>query len=321
MGYRPVSYLSYRNGQDNDEQVHIDGNLQPPSFQSMFQNFDRFYSVYPNIELTDLKQYVFLVRPELNVLSDSNPNKVSDTCSKDNWMKLMAKDNNIMMRHLTTALDPNHDFMTYLVGRTESLQIPDYSLKNYSISQPYTNFLMPYATNAIESRTGGTFDIIFREDNMLRLHKLFYTWMYYIDGVSRDIFKPKYKYIIYNKFDYVTSVYHFVCAPDGESILWWSKYTGCTPINVPNSDMSFNLRGSPDNKLAISFAYFLHEAMTPDILADFNENSRASMNQYVPTYDEYSHGTGNALVGAPFIHRRDSEAYQYYLRWRRPKQF
>ena len=200
MSYKSVSYTSSAIGKANDDKVHLDLNLRAPAYQSMYQNFDRFYSVYPEIELTDLKQYVFMVRPELNVLSDANPLHISETCARDSWMKLMVKDHNITLRHLTTTLDAEHDFMSFLVGRTESLQIPDYSLKNHSISQPYSNFLMPYATNAIESSTGGSFDIIFKEDNQLRVHKLFYTWLYYIDAVSRGIFDPKHKYLIYNKF-------------------------------------------------------------------------------------------------------------------------
>lgn len=316
MSYKPIDYTNSREGGVNNDKIHIDLNMTTPSFQSIYQNFDRFYSIYPDMELTDLKHYIFLVRPELNILSEINPKQISETCSKDTWMKLMVKDHNIMAQHLSTSLDSEHDFMPFLVGRAESLQIPDYSLRNYSISQPYTNFLMPYATNAIESRTGGSFDITFREDNMLRIHKLFYTWLYYIDGVSRNVFTPKKKYILYNKFDYVTSVYHLVTAPDGRTLLWWDKYTGCVPVNVPNSDMSFNLRGSTDNKVPISFVYFMHEALTPDILVDFNKNSRAVMNMHVPLYDSSIHGTGNALAGAPFIQKVSGG---YYLRWRVPK--
>lgn len=315
-GYIPVEFSRSKDGGKMNDNVQIDLNMATPSFQTMYQNFDRYYSVYPDKELVDLKHYIFMVRPELNILSETNPRQISETCAKDSWMQYMVRDHNVMTQHLSTSLDAEHDFMPFLVGRSESLQIPDYSLRNYTISQPYTNYLMPYATNAIESKTGGSFDITFREDNMLRIHKTFYTWLYYIDGVSRNVFTPKKKYILYNKFDYVTSVYHIVTAPDARTILWWDKYTGCIPINVPNSDMSFNLRGGTENKISISFAYFIHEALTPDIFVDFNKNSRAAMNMHVPVYNEVIHGTGNAFVGAPFIQRQGSA---YYLRWRAPK--
>lgn len=321
MSYKPVNYLASAVGEANNEKLMVDLNYKSPSYQSMYQNFDRFYSVYPEIELTDLKHYIFITRPELNVVNIGNPAFVSSTCSKDSWMKYMARDHNIVLRHLTLTLDPDHDFMPFLVGRTESIQIPDYSLKNQSVSQPYSNYLMPYATNANESRTGGTFDIVFKEEYQLRVHKLFYTWMYYIDAVNKGLFKPLHKFLIYNKFDYMCSVYHIVTRADGETIVWWSKYTGCVPINIPNSDMSFNLRGGTENKIPITFSYFMHEALNPEILLDFNQNSRAAATSYVPLYDEELFSTGNALVGAPFIHRRNSESYAYYLRWRSPKKF
>lgn len=324
-----------------EKNIKISHNIDYPSLQSYYQNFDRFYSIYNDLEMDSLIQYVFLVRPDLNVISDKFPNDTpSDTCASNAFMSYMASSHNTVLRSLTDNF-PNaeHDFIPFLVGRTEAIQMPDISIKNNSISQPFTNILMPYGSNMWESLTGGSFDITFREDRDLRIHKLFQTWIYYIDGLSRGVFKPKDKYIQYNKYDYMTSVYYFVCQADGETLVWWNKYTGAFPTSVPNSDMSFNLRGAVDNRLSIPFVYFMQDIpMNPMILIDFNRNSSGESNassgsppaEYLSIYDENVNGTRNGLFGAPFVtnfnirvngNKIITSASVPKLKWRKPKTF
>lgn len=335
------------------------------NYSNTATNFDRLYSIYPTKEIDNICQYVFMVRPDLNILKDENrlvdytKSQInsgyypSSSPNKDQYFRYMLKKYPMMLRSLSGNKFPgNHDFIPYLVSRTESMQIPDYAIKTSKFTQPYTNFNMPYAGNASESFTGGTFEITFREDNEYRLHKLFQTWLYYIDGVTRNKFGPTISHIKNNEYDYATSVYCITCAADGETILYWTKYTGCFPTSVPNSDLSFNLRGTPNNKVTIPFDYFRQEAMNPYILIDFNKNSHVVKNNsnglgYIPVYRsktinelgmkdyrtkanksilvEHAEtsfskdiladlGSGNGLVGCPFICKINN---QYILRWKK----
>lgn len=334
------------------------------SYGNTATNFDRLYSVYPEKEIDNICQYVFMVRPDLNILKDedtlvSYTSKQINTGyypasspSKDQFFKYMLKKYPMMLRSLSGNRFPgDHDFIPYLVGRTETMQIPDFSIKSFKFTQPYTNFNMPYAGNASESYTGGSFDITFREDNEYRIHKLFQAWLYYIDGVTRNKFGPKLTHIRDNEYDYATSIYCITCAADGESILHWTKYTGCYPTSVPNSDLSFNLRGVPNKQITIPFDYFLQESLDPYILIDFNKNAHVVSNAnsvgYIPVYrsktlneigmkdyrskvnkglgqinttvtfrksDPADLGSGNGLVGCPFICKVGG---QYLLRWKK----
>lgn len=340
--------------------------------------FDRLYSVYPGDEIESFCPYVFIVRPDLNILDTHGENLVSITKKqkntgyypnvspkKDQFFRYMKTCHPHMLQSLSGNEMKGHDFIPFLVGRTESLQIPDYQLKDYSLSQPYTNFNMPYASNALASKTGGQIEITFREDNRLRVHKLFQTWAYYIDGVTRNVYGPRMKYIKNNKFDYMCSIYYILCGPDAETILFWTKFTGAFPLSVPNSNLSFNLRGAPDNKCSITFAYFHQDPLDPNILADFNKNSHVieQGTPYIPIYNTntikstgmtaYSTaitnngqkigslskkldksldnvigsvkrdmnapsvlGTGNGMVGAPFICKIKGNTH-YTLRWKK----
>lgn len=325
--------------------------------------FDRLYSVYPEMELDNLCQYVFLVRPDLNIYTSNGSLVTLSSSEKQSgyhpnsspgeteFFKYMNKRYPYILKSLSGMHwdHGGHDFIPYLVGRTESLQIPDYTLKQYDVNQPYTGYKLPYAGHALDSITGGSFDITFREDNEFRIHKLFQAWTTYISNVTRNVFGPKVEYIRTNVIDYATSVYCITCKPDAETIVYWTKYTGAFPINVPNSDLSFNLRGGVNNKVNISFNYFLQEALDPNILIDFNKNAHVTnVNSVTPMplyrretlyfgkFKDYrtskmkvidgvdtdnlnelmTLGTGNGIAGTPYISQDKNGIY--YLRWRTP---
>ena len=209
-----------------------------------------------------------------------------------------------------------HSFMPYLTTRIESLQLPDYKINTNTIVQPYTKYTIPYTTSAIESSTGGSFSINFREDKYYSIHKLFYAWIYYQHNVMKNIFRPKTKYLRYNALDYATSIYDFIVDDTGENIIYWSKYTGCVPTEVPMSDLSFNRNSGAETKTSVEFAYFYCEHMDRNILMDFQYNSLGyiamnnyfkdskmhpfSIDQTVPIYNENTF-LGKNYVGRPVI--------------------
>lgn len=329
--------------------------------------FDRLYSILPDRELTSVCQYVFFVRPSLNIYADNDKNghklfrltksqinsgyHAQSFPAEDQFIRYMQEIHPNTLRSLTTQLPGAHDFIPFLVGRTESLQIPDYTIQDYSMTQPYSGHTTPYAGHAQKSMTGGTFEATFREDKSYRVHKLFQTWLYYIDAVTTNKFEPKFKYIRHHKMDYATSVYLITCAADAETILYWQKYVGAFPTTNPNSGLSFNLRGQVDNKVSVTFDYFRCEPLDPYILVDFNKNAHvtnADSRPYVPVYSNTTLndinfknqiskdrqkwlqrngstaafkkstpaiiGTGNGLVGCPYICRVDKT---YRLRWKK----
>ena len=277
---------------------------------SEYFHFDRWYSIDLNKEDISGRHYIFILRPDLNLVNEGT-NELSDDShvASDGFFQYLGSYYPHIITSLTGEFDtsassgrisesdrkcgsglgnatsrsnssdnngtqlPIHTFIPILTGRAESLQLPDYTIKNYELVQPYTKYTIPYPSSAIESQTGGTFDITFREDGEFTIHKLFHAWIYYMDGVMRNKFKPKNKYILYNAFDYATSIYDIAVDATGENIIWFTKYTGCFPLTSPNSDLSFNLHSSPEPKCSIPFAYFMCEQNNLNSLMDFNYNS------------------------------------------------
>ncbi len=272
--------------------------------------FDRYYSVDLSKEGPSGRHYIFFCRPDLNLVDPKSPTNNNgkkklnseNGVSEDPFFRYLADYYPQIISSLTAEFGltsttnraaqssavaksglgnslydmgslPAHSLLPFLTSRAESLQLPDYTIKTDELRQPCTRYSIPYASSAIESQTGGEFDVTFRDDRYFSVRKLFYAWIYYMDGVMRDKFTPKDKYIIYNCFDYATSIYDIHVDETGERIVWWSKYTGCFPTSVPISDLSFNKGSAPDSKCSIPFRYFMYEPLSYAALIDFNFNS------------------------------------------------
>lgn len=280
-----------------------------------WSSFDRWYSVDLNQEHPSGRHYIFVCRPDLNLvepgtsasskgkkqlnksngisedpffryLADFYPDIISSLTAEFAITSTSSRSKELNSAHAGSGFGnalydnyeggrimPVHTFIPFLTSRAESLQLPDYSIKTEELRQPYTRYGIPYSSSAIESMTGGDFDLTFRDDKYLSIRKMFYAWIYYMDGVMRDKFTPKDKYITYNAFDYATSIYDFQVDETGENVVWWTKYTGCFPYQVPISDLSFNKGSDPEPKCSIPFKYYLCEPLSYAALIDFNFNS------------------------------------------------
>lgn len=342
LGLYTTSFPNQRDSSKGESANAADGSKR--TYQNYYQNFNRYYNVYNELEMSGLKTYVFITRPDLYIFADD-----TDQCSMlagnreglntvhgktmimySGKFIYMNRFHNIILKQLTSAFSSHHHFIPFLFDRTLSLQLTDTNIREYSTKQLYTGYSYKYAGHGLESHSGsGEFTMQFREDNALRVTKLFTIWEDYIDGVTRGLYNPKREYIMYDELDYVCSVYEFVTAPDGMEILYWAKYTGCFPTNVNHSNFSHSVGVGTglDNKVDINFAFSHFDALDPAIITDFNMNCPlvrefARSQQIIdindsrfvlPHYDP-NILTGRPLAGPPFV-AFGKGGYAYYLLW------
>lgn len=289
-----------------------------------FYKFNRYLKKFPDDELTTLVPYVFLVRPDLNILNSSLDNYANDTISGDPTIRWLFNNCPDTIRSLSTHFSSNHDYIPYLCNRVETFPTFDFSLKVNDVTQAFTGYKSFYAGNAIESTTGIQFDITFSEDKNLNTLKLFFAWTYYIDGIMRNKFIPKDVYRFNRIADYYTSIYYFLCKPDAQEIVYFQKIVGAFPTNAPMSLLSMNLPMTPDTKVNISFSAFYVEQLNPVILSEFNYNSRMNYNgnwsrdPYIRPLNPVPHYetdimSGRTFVGTPYVYSDDGKTY--YLLW------
>ena len=199
-----------------------------------------------------------------------------------------------------------------------SFEVQDEYIKSEEIGQTFTGYMMKYGKNNIESKTGGTLNIQFSEDNELSVYRHIKHWEDYISNVVRGQFSPKEEYMRNKILDYATCIYYFLCGPDGESILFWSKYHGCYPTTQPSSNFSYskgNFNTSPE--FSVTFEYMSKEDFNPISIFEFNNDSVQDNYVYKRTYDANIVSTAKSMAGAPFIetYQRNND-YFFKLKFR-----
>ena len=282
-----------------------------------FVNFNRYRITHPDYHLTNSRSYVFMTRPDLNIMDSSgsglNPDfqRSSDAAF---YYSAAEKHPNICLS-LSRAFAGTHDFIPLISNTARSLDIQDESIKTSEHGETLTGWKLVYARHNIDSKTAGTFSMNYIDDNMLSIYYMHAIWVRYMSDVSRGIIDPKIDYVRNFILDYAASVYYFLTEQSGENIIFWSKYYGIFPTVAPSSPFSFNegtIIKAPE--LSIQYAYAFKDDMNPLALAEFNNNSPTDFS-YVPIYNEETFKCNGSIVGPPFIDTEDS-GVTYKLRFR-----
>lgn len=286
----------------------------------MMTKFNRFRAAYPDTALSKTFGYVFFIRPDLNLYGRLG--KISGALlpkvEADPTFHYANKNKPLLLKTLTADFKGSHRFDPLLSNRALSFEVQDEYIKSEEIGQTFTGYMMKYGKNNIESKTGGTLNIQFSEDNELSVYRHIKHWEDYISNVVRGQFSPKEEYIRNKILDYATCIYYFLCGPDGESILFWSKYHGCYPTTQPSSNFSYskgNFNTSPE--FSVTFEYMSKEDFNPISIFEFNNDSVQDNYVYKRTYDANIVSTAKSMAGAPFIetYQRNND-YFFKLKFR-----
>jgi hypothetical protein len=159
----------------------------------------------------------------------------------------------------------------------------------------------------IKSKTAGTVNCTFRDDDMLSIYKIMKVWCEYISAVYRGEMLPKDQYRDWHVLDYATSIYYFLCkASDTSEILFWTKYTGCYPTSIPSSNFADSL-GSPVKMptYSIAFNYARKDDYNPLHIAEFNSLCSDTNYEYIPNYNPDTLHINKSFVGPPFVDTND----------------
>lgn len=261
--------------------IDLDSSNASSSIKQVHNYFDRYYSVYPDSELTNVYHYIFMTRPDCNLI-DSATGQLYEEVKRNPTIENIYHTRPHALKNLVAvgALDSasplhnpgGHRFMPVITSRCDSLQLPNTELRTASLLQPYTKFTQHFGLH-LANTTGIEFTMTFREFGDLSMHYLITAWINYIHDVMKGIYNPKDEYIRENRADYMVSIYDIMCAPDASTILYWEKITGAFPVDNDNSTLSFNLHGNSGNQITVPFVAFRIDPIHPYSLIDFNFNA------------------------------------------------
>lgn len=286
----------------------------------MFNKFNRYKAVYPDIELTKSFGYVFFVRPNINVFQEGGPEGLVPEVYNDPSFRYLNKNNKLILASLCKRLSSTHDFHPLLSNHAMSFEIQDEFIKSEEVGETFTGYSFKYAKNDIESKTAGSFTIQFSDDYNLNVYKTIKTWISYASNVYRGEFKPRKSDTVSDKIlDYAGAVYYFLCGPDGETIIFWSKYFGIFPTTAPSSTFSWskgNFLKLPE--FSVSFDYTSKEDFNPLTIYEFNNNSKSGF-IYKRMHEMELMASGISMAGAPFIetvYEKGTGEYSFKLKFR-----
>lgn len=288
--------------------------------KSQFEHFNRFKQEFPDLALDKTFAHVFITRPDLNIFaSTSKTSALHPQVAKDPNCYYLHKTRPEILTCLSKNHSANHHFNTFLCNKAASFEVSDEFIKTGEMGETFTGHKVSFGKNITESRTAGSFSIQYQDDkelNVLKMHKI---WVEYISKVYRGEWSPKQSYMTDKILDYPVSVYYILTAGDGETILFWTKYYGVYPTNIPSSTLSYS-KGSMVQmpEYSITYQYSFKEDFNPLALAEFNMNSKGGGFTYNKIYEPTLLSTGRTFCGSPFIDTVNTNGeYAYKLRFRK----
>ena len=325
-------------------QVHGDRNLGRAVKYFLYNRYRMFDGW--NLAFNRTYTHVFFTRPDLNLLynGQGGENTILDDIKNHSDTFLIWQRNPNLFRLLTDCkrtgeLEPNN-FNLFLSQQVTNFDFKDENISTIESTKTWKDYSIRYG-GSFKGRGAGSITLTFAETEDLAVYDFFRLWMIYIDNVTLGIWRPSYNLLrstnkkdrvdttdvnrshIYTRtLDYAASVYAFKVAPDGENILYWTKYYGIFPTNVSASQFNWSAGDNANSPMTVqvTFDYSFKKDLSPVSLLEFNrvsgiEDDINASSTYEPNLDMQfntidANGNlkipggirhGRPLVGCPFI--------------------
>ena len=267
----------------------------------MFTQFNRWNFAFPDYHLARTHTKIFFTRPDLNIMTSSTD--MHTQAKKDPFYNYIYENQPNVIKYLTKYASSKHQFNPMISNNPKSFEISDEYIKTVEAGETYTGYKVFYGRNDIESKAAGEISINYIDDRNLDIYKMHKVWVDYISKVYRGEFSPKTKYKHNKTLDYAVAVYYFLLAQDGETILFWSKFTGVFPTNTSSSTFSWDkdtMTKMPE--ISIKYVYSFKRDLDPAHLAEFNTlSSEYNASNALRSYEPSLLGMGPTWSGAPFV--------------------
>jgi len=279
--------------------------------------YNRFKTPDTNLAHNKSVTYVFFTRPDLNILTPgSSPTANAQTISHSE-SSLIWKRNPELFKLLTDCkrCGDGNNFNMLLSNQVQSFDIKDEEITSVKAGLSWNDYEMVYG-DSYTGRAAGEFSCNFAETSDYSIINLIKLWITYIDNVSRGAWSPSYQlgagmtginrsHVFTKTLDYAASVYVFKCGPDGEDVLYWSKYYGVFPMNTGANALSWDINNPIGDapKLNIRFSYSYKKDLSPISLLEFNHIAGITTGSAISENSfnvELGHSS-RPYVGVPFI--------------------
>lgn len=294
-----------------------------------YHMYNRFKTPDTNMAYNKTFTHVFFTRPDLNILYE-NKDVVNQVRNHSDSSIIWRRYPELfpLLVDARRCHDDNN-FNLLLSNQVVSTDNPEETLEIASAGKTWRGYEISYGSE-FNGREAGELNCVFTETNELSIYSLIKLWMTYIDNVSRGAWKPSYwlqdpgkedwnskqwsddqwgftdSHVFTKTLDYASSCYIIKCGPDGEDVLYWTKYYGIFPISSGASAFNYELANPVGDtpKLNIRFRYSFKRDMNPISLIEFNQNAIIKDKTdavYENSYNLNYSNSSRPYVGCPFI--------------------
>lgn len=305
--------------------------IQDSSEMGWLTKFSRFNYVDPYNTLTGNKEYIFITKPDLHLFNNFNTSSINPELANDVFFsKSCFERYRHVMKQLQYSVNKSQPFLTMLSNSvTSSLEIPTISGLESETSENIYGDKITYRHGSESSDVGFEFSLEFEETKWLEIYHLFKMWDRYYEMKSKgQITPPSEDYIRKMELHDQVSMYKIIVADDMETILFYAKYYGVYPKNVPRD--AFGSLDDGSLKITVDFKSSFVIDNDPMILYDLNYLSSIGEQESKPTkfakiWDKDNDRINYEWVGKPFIildksipngQSKTGSMGRYKLKWR-----
>ena len=282
-----------------------------------------FFNTVGRLGLT--REYVFITKPDLFIFKNgqiSRSNLHRGTTHKEFISAIDTHPN--VLRQLQYSLNTYEPFSPLLYNmRSGNIDLPDLEAAEMETAVNMWGQKSFYRRSSTQSNTDHTFSIEFNDTKYGDVYTFFKLFDLYEEQKAYGLVPLydseyyRYTYIYGRRHHDQMALFKFIVGEDGSELIYWTKFYGVYPKNVPRSVFS-DMPEDGNLKLTINFKANFIEDCNPLILQDFNELSGLH-HTYTGSKDLYNTDgfVRNEFVNPPYIlARRVDNRLRYFLTWR-----
>lgn len=161
-------------------------------------------------------------------------------------------------------------YLPIFTNNCKSFDNPGMQIKTTNIQMTKQGYQFILPTFTTESNAASPISISLPETQNLDVTKILSLWVRYMENIFDGTFSANPTMIKNRMLDYTSSIFYFFLEPDGKTLKYWIKYTGCYPTDIPSDQLNYGRGSSNVVNITAKFNYTVKEEMNPDILKEFN---------------------------------------------------
>ena len=309
----------------------------------IYNNIYRFGLYNPYGAVTNLREYLFFTKPDLNIFARDSitgaftisqngtmiSNEMSEGLKNLPFWKELKNERLNTIRMLQNSYSPGWN-MLLQNSVISNLEIP--SLQGTVVESPVNNYGVGFQYRGTSESSDDSLDFTleFKDTKWLDVYYFFKAYEEYETLKHHGTVSPWEGYIVNRILHDQFSIYKFMVGEDMETIVYWCKLYGVMPMNLPR-DVFSTADFSNGLSYPIEFKAAFFEDMRKDILIDFNNLANSFVSNI--SSNLYQYETYNSDVGMGdyrpakyayidrFKNPDSPSGYVYKLKWKGDKKF